>query len=171
VTPPLRRYLFVEQPIGGFVVNLVLNALIAWGMFRGLTTVPMWGQQSIAGDTIGTSFFLPFFTVLIATPLVLRDVRNGKATPEHVGDRFAVVRRLPRGRLLRALVLGVVVAVIASPLAIQGFRLAGVEGIAMPAFIWVKAAYAAVLGAVLAPWIALAAFAESAMPAAATPRR
>jgi hypothetical protein len=171
MTPQLKRYLFVEQPIGGFVVNLVLNALIAWGVFRGLTTVPMWGQQSIAGDTIATSFFLPFFTVLIATPLVLRDVRNGKATPEHVGDRFAVVRRLPRGRLKRALVLGVVVAMVASPLAIRGFAAAGVgEGIAMPAFIWVKAVYAAVLGAVLAPWIALAAFAESAVPAAASGR-
>jgi hypothetical protein len=163
MTPQLKRYLFVEQPIGGFVVNLVLNALIAWASYRGMAAVPMWGQQSIAGDTIGTNFLLPFLTVLIATPLVLRDVRNGKATPDHASDRFAAIRRLPRSRFRRALVLGVVVALIASPLAILGFNLAGagVDGIAMPAFIGVKAAYAGVLGAVVAPWIALAAFLET----------
>ena len=76
MNPELKRYLFVEQPIGAFVVNFLLNALIAWGLCRGMTTVPLWGETSVAGDTIATSFVLPFVSVLIATLLVRRDVRR-----------------------------------------------------------------------------------------------
>lgn len=157
----LTRYLFVEQPIGAFVVNFILNAAIAWGVFRGASHVPLWGETSIAGDTIATSFILPFLSVLIATPLVQRDVLHGKASPDDVRGYDARVRWLPRQILRRALVLGLVGLVVAGPLAVLGLWLAGVTLVPMPHFIWVKAMYAAVLGALLAPGIAVAAIANA----------
>ncbi len=160
----LRRYLFVEQPIGAFVVNFVLNALVAWAICRDLPAVPLWGQPSVAGDTIATSFILPFLSVLIATPLVRRDARGGKPPPESLRDLPARPRWLPRPLMARAIVLGIVAMIVASPLAIAPLVLAGVTGIAMPAFVWAKATYAAALGAVLAPTIATAGLADARAP-------
>jgi len=64
VSPAQRRYLLLEQGVGAAGFNFLLNAAIAWLMFRGADVVPLWGQQSIAGDTIGTSIILPFLTCL-----------------------------------------------------------------------------------------------------------
>ena len=68
MSPGHLRFLLLEQGIGSAVVNFLLNGAIAWLVFRGVAQVPLWGQQSIAGDTIGTCFFLPFLTTLIVTP-------------------------------------------------------------------------------------------------------
>jgi hypothetical protein len=152
----LKRYLFVEQPIGAFVVNFVLNAPIAWAVCRGMTTVPLWGQTSVAGDTIATSFILPFLSVLIATPLVRRDVRHGKLPAESLTDSALTRRGLPRPLVARAVALGLGGLVVAAPLAVVALHLAGVTDVPMPGFIWAKAAYGAVLGALLAPTIAMA---------------
>src|SRR5438874_2612083 len=78
MSPAVRRYLLLEQGVGAAVFNLVLNAAIAWAMFRSVAVVPLWGQQSIMGDTIGTCFLLPLLTCLIATRLVRSHVRAGK---------------------------------------------------------------------------------------------
>lgn len=160
----LRRYLYVERPIGAFVINFVLNALIARAVCRDLPSVPLWGQPSVAGDTIATSFILPFLSVLIATPLVWRDVRGGKPSPESLRDRPARPRWLPRPLMARAIVLGIVATIVAAPLALGPLVLAGVTGIAMPGFVWAKATYAAALGAVLAPTIAAAGLADAHAP-------
>ena len=159
-----KRYLYVEQPIGAFVVNLVLNALIAWGVFRGLPAVPLWGETSIAGDTVATSFLLPFLSVLIATPLVRRDVRHGK--PPAASLRRLAPSRWPHGLVARALALGLAGLALAAPIAIATLAGAGVTAIAMPGFIAVKAAFAALLGALLAPTIARAAVTERPPPSA-----
>jgi len=160
MTPQLKRYLFIEQPIGSFVVNFLLNALIAWAMFRHLTALPMWGQESIAGDTIGTCFMLPFMTVLITMPLIRRDLRNGRAAPEWAREQIPVLRHLPGTPVRRGFALGLAVMLVLAPLIILALRLAGVSSIPMPAFVWVKAVWSATLGALLAPWIALAVVAD-----------
>src|SRR5262249_42490303 len=72
-----RRYLLLEQGVGAGIVNVLLNAAIAWLVFRGAARVPLWGQQSIGGDTIVTTFMRPFMTALIATRIVRGQVRDG----------------------------------------------------------------------------------------------
>jgi hypothetical protein len=82
----LTHYLLFSQALVSFLINIV----IALG-----TSVPGLirdsdGQQSDAMQTVsrgelraevaGTSFFLPFLTGLICTPLVWNDVRQGRIT-------------------------------------------------------------------------------------------
>jgi hypothetical protein len=155
----LKRYVFIERPIGAFVVNFVLNALVAWGVCGRMTSVPLWGETSVAGDTVATSFILPFLSVLIATPLARRDTRQGKVSAASLSDR-AARPRLPRALVPRAVVVGLAGLMVAAPLAVLALDVAGVTQIPMPGFIWVKAAYAAVLGALLAPTIAMAGVAD-----------
>ncbi len=149
----VRRYLVLEQGVGAGVLNLLINAAIAWAMFRGATTVPMWGQQSIGADTIGTTFFLPFLTCLIATRIVRAQVRSGRV------PAFAaipsLVARLPRGTAARGAVLGALgVAVVGVPAAI-GLSLLGVTEMRFWSFVGFKAVFAALLAMVVTPVVAL----------------
>ena len=99
-----RRYLLLDQGVGAGIVNLLLNAAIAWLLFRGVASVPMWGQQSIGGDTIGTAFVLPFLSTLIASAVVRSQVRAGYVPAAALSAR-SVLRRLPQGLVRRGAVL------------------------------------------------------------------
>ena len=74
-----RRFLIVDQVIGAGIINFILNAGIAWAIARALTRVPLWGNPSIANDTVATAFLLPFIPALLpvlknrSTPLWRKD--------------------------------------------------------------------------------------------------
>ena len=162
MSPSHRRYLLLEQGVGAGVVNFGLNALIAWGMFRGAETVPLWGQQSIMGDTIGTCVMLPLMTSLIVTRLARGQMRSGKMSA--LGWNRAshpVLAWLPRGTVKRGLVLGAVCAVAFAPLAYFALRSQAVERLGLGDFVLFKAGFAALAGALVTPVIALWAIAEA----------
>src|SRR5262249_48356947 len=132
---------------------LPLNAVIAVLLFRGAATVPLWGQQSIAGDTIGTTFLLPLITCLIATPLVRRQVLAGQVAPLPgipVGTQW-----LPRHTFWRGCVLGSFAALLLAPPVIGVLAALGVTQQSFWRFVAFKAVFAAALGAVVTPVIAL----------------
>jgi hypothetical protein len=114
-----RRFLLLEQGIGSAIFNVLLNGAIAWALFRHLDVIPLWGQESIVGDTLGTTFFLPFFTTLIVTPLVRRRVKRGSDLPAQVDARLALGARLATaGNLPARLTLGFVTLIVVGPLAV-----------------------------------------------------
>ena len=76
-----RRFLVVEEVLGSTIVNFLLNAGIAWYLFRKAESVPLWGASSIGVDTLVTAFVLPVLTALIATFIVRRQVMRGKLLP------------------------------------------------------------------------------------------
>jgi len=156
VSPTLRRYLLLEHGIGSAVFNFVLNGVIAWGLFRGLADVPLWGQQSIAGDTLGTTLFLPLFTCLIVTPLVRRHLRArdvGAIDRSPTAD--ALLRWLPASSFRRGLWLGAACVVAVAPLAIGTLAALGITGMPFWGFVTFKAAFAAGLALAVQPLIAL----------------
>jgi hypothetical protein len=148
-----RRFLLLEQGVGSVVVNLFINGAIAFLMFRGAASVPLWGQQSIAGDTIGTTFFLPLFTSLIVTPLSRRRVRAGTLTP--IAGAPLGLRWLPQHTLWRGIVLGVFTAIAVAPLSLALLALLGGAEQSFWGFVAFKAVFAATLGAIVTPLIAL----------------
>ncbi len=165
-----RRYLVFEQGLGAILINFGLNFGIAWAMFRGLSAVPMWGTQSIAGDTIGTSFVLPFLTCLIVTPLVRREVTRGRLPPFERGPAdYRLLAWLPNTAFRRALVFGATATALVSPIAILAFLAAGLDGIGPGAFMWIKAAYAGLLAGIVSPLIAARALADTGSQGRAVP--
>jgi hypothetical protein len=156
-----RRYLVAEQCLGAAIFNFAINALIAWGLFRHLEEVPLWGQESIAGDTVGTCFFLPFFTGLIVTRLAHGRIRAG-ALPVLGRSRetLAGLGRLPGGTLRRSLVLGLVCALLVAPPALLILAALDVQSLSFWPFVTFKATFAAALAALVTPPIALAALAD-----------
>jgi len=155
-----RRYLLLDQGIGAGIVNLLLNAGIAWLFFRGMEAVPLWGQQSIAGDTIGTAFVLPFLSTLIASAVVRSQVRAGYVSAVALSARSAL-RRLPQSLAGRGAVLGLIGVILTGLPMAAALDAAGVVEMGFRDFILFKALFAAVLGALVTPVIARAALADA----------
>jgi len=152
------RYLLLEQGIGAGVVNFVINWVIAWAMFRGMASVPLRGDLSIANDTIGTTFFLPFLTTLFASQVVRGHVRRGRVPAWPWGDGAG--RRVPRWLVVRGALFGIVcVALVGVPTA-YALGAAGVTAMDFRGFLTFKALFAAVLAALVTPFIARAALAD-----------
>ena len=169
MSPAQRRYLLLEQGVGAAGFNFLLNAAIAWLMFRGADVVPLWGQQSIAGDTIGTSIILPFLTCLIATRLVRGHVRSGKVAPLGWSrDTQPWLGWLPHGTLARGLALGAAGPVVFAPPAVLALVALDVPHLGLGPFVVFKASFAAAEALVVTPLVALWAIVEGpATPGAA----
>jgi len=154
------RFLLLEQGVGAAVFNFFLNGAIAWLLFRQLTHVPLWGQQSIAGDTLGTCFFLPFFTTLIVTPLVRRRMRGDElATLGWTRETHPPLGWLPRGTARRGIVLGLLCVLVVGTVSVWALSRHVVE-LAFWPFIGFKATFAAGLALLVTPVISLWAMAE-----------
>jgi len=162
VSPAQRRYLLVEQGIGAAIFNFVLNAAIAWLVFRSQDAVPLWGDRSIAGDTIATSMILPFLTTLIVTPTARRQVRTGRVVSlGWTRATHPTLGWLPRGTLARAFVLGVVCAVVLSPLTLLVLAMLHVADLGLGRFVVFKASFAAFEALLVTPVVSLWAIAEA----------
>ena len=162
MSPAVRRYLLLEQGVGAAVFNFVLNAAIAWAMFRSVAVVPLWGQQSIMGDTIGTCFLLPVITCFIATRLVRGQVRAGKvAALGWTRASHPVLGWLPQTTGRRGVALGLVSIALLAPLALAALVLLGVAAMPFWHFVVFKAAFAAFAAALVTPLVALWAIAEA----------
>jgi hypothetical protein len=157
-----RRYLLIEQGVGAAIFNLLLNGVLAWLSVRSLERVPLWGETSIAVDTLFTTFLLPFFTCLIVTRLALGMVRKGKLPP--VAWRradHATLRRLPARTVTRALLLGLVGLVAFGPVMVWAFAAFEVREMGVWSFVTYKALFAAALAAIFTPLIAVLALGDS----------
>ena len=168
-----RRYLLIEQGIVSAVFNLLLNGVIAWVMTRSLEAVPLWGTDvSIAGDTIGTTFMLPFFTCLFVTRMAHGQVASGKLPPVRWRrDTHAALGRLPASTLPRALVLGLACLIAIAPIAVWALVALEVNDLGVWRFVAFKALFAAALAALVTPIVALGALGDTVPPPDASATR
>lgn len=144
-----RRYR-IEQLIGSVLVNFVINAGLAWLVFRQMPVVPFRGPQSIVGDTIATALLLPLFVALLATPtfrsMLARRVVLLPSSPLRPLP-------LPQQPLLLGLVLALLATLTLAPATLAVVALAGIESLSFAQFLWFKAGFAALLAALILPLI------------------
>ncbi len=157
LTPAQRRFLLLDNGVGPCVANLLINGVIAWMLYRNATRVPLWGQSSIAGDTIATAFLLPAITCLIVTPLARGRVRTGRLA----AASDASWGWIPRNVLWRALLIGLVCLIALTPLTLLAFGALGIGELTPWHFVYYKASFAAIEGAVVTPFLALWAISEA----------
>jgi hypothetical protein len=164
VSSEYRKYL-VGQAVIGAGINFLLNGAIGWLLFRHLPRIPLYGEQSVAGDVVGTSFLLPVLVCLIATPLIRREVREARLS---AADRLRPGARrsawVPGNLVLRAVVLGVLATLLVSPGTILTLHALGVDSLALRPFLMFKAGFAAALAALITPIVAAWAL-EDGLPA------
>jgi hypothetical protein len=151
-----RRFLLLDNGVGPFVANLLINGVIAWLLFRNATHVPLWGQSSIAGDTIATSFLLPAITCLIVTPLARGRVRSGRLPAAMDASR----RWIPQNMVWRAIFIGIIGLIAFTPLTLLLLNALGIGVLTPWHFVYFKATFAAIEGALVTPFLALWAISE-----------
>jgi hypothetical protein len=121
----------------------------------------MWHIPGVAGDLVGTAFGVTFGTCVFMAIQVPWDFRRGKITPVSVSTSVAsLLGRFPRGAFRRGLVLGAIsIPTFALPV-VALVLLADSSGMARSSFIATKAALAAIQGAIVTPFIVLAALGD-----------
>ena len=129
--------------------------------FGRLAAVPLWGEQSIAGDLLGTAFLLPFLTCLIVTPMARRQVaQRGFGGLGWSRTSHPWLRALPAHTVWRGGLLGVACVVSVAPFLVGTLDIVGIQAMSVRAFVLFKGVVAAVLAAGVTPIIALWAIAE-----------
>jgi hypothetical protein len=155
LSPAQRRYLIKDHVVGSALFNAVLNAVLGMGAFFGKDRAPLWGNPGVALDLCSTAFFLPFFTSVIATPLIAWAVRRGKAealAPDALDGSW--LARLPSGPTARGALLGAV-ALLSTPPLVALLALSTEGSLSVTVFASIKALYAALLAALVTPVVAL----------------
>ncbi len=157
-----RRWLVIEQVAVPAALNLVLNAGIAWLLFRAHSRLTLWGEAGVGVDLIVTGFLLPFAICLINSRLIRRQVESGKIPP--LDSSATPVGLASASSVRRAVVLaGFGVALGSLPmLAIMALA----EPLPVGAFVGLKGIWAGVLAAAISPVVAWWALVAASQPVA-----
>jgi hypothetical protein len=147
-----RRLLLVDNGIVSVLFNFLLNGAIAWALFRSAAHVPLWGEQSVAGDTMITAFLLPLLTCLIVSRLVARQVAAGHVPPLR-GNDLPLAGPSRHSTLVRGTLLGVMAMALAAGPLVAALDASGFSGFALWPFIGFKAAFAALLAGAVTPLV------------------
>lgn len=157
-----RRFL-AEQMLLAAIVNALLNGFGPWYFFSYLkmSSIPAFGQISIAGDVVGTVFILPFLVCLTLTLETYRQMKHGLRRGDATAGRFVLeTRSVARTVLLRSLGLGSLCTLVLAPLLIGALVLTGTSEVGLLAFCVAKAIGAGALAAAIVPSIALRAMGD-----------
>ena len=129
----LRRHIRRETVVS-FIINAIINGLLAWWLLKQKAMLSLWGQEGFAVDLVVTGFIMLF---LIASIVVLR--------------------KLPRRLPLLALCFALFGALIVAPLTIFVMQAVSVTELTPMTYSIFKAVWAGALAALMiAPLIWLA---------------
>jgi hypothetical protein len=164
-----RRWILQNAVIATALINLAINAAIAWLSTVGRHRIPLWvaplpGKTSTITDTVGTFFMLPFMTCLFCTTTVRQQRRAGRLaalTPTESERTRALLGHLSAVRWRRGLVFGGLSALAFSPPVVLLLVASHLGPISVPDFVLYKASLGVVLGAIVTPVIALQAMADA----------
>lgn len=149
------KYLLIGQAVIPFFINIAVNVVIGTLTFWGQDSVQTWTwDKGAAADSIGTCFFLPFITCLIATPIVRSQSKSGTA-PRISAMDVPQWTRLMRGPLiLRATKFGIAGVLLFSPAVYAMYSAFAPDSIETIRFIVMKSIAAGLFGILATPLIA-----------------
>jgi hypothetical protein len=148
-----RSFLIIEQSVFAGIINLVINAVIAWLLMRSLVEVPLWGETSMGADLLATGFILPFATCLIVSRLTRSQVESGKL-PALEASQIRPLGFHRRSSLVRAILMGVVGVIFASAPLVVLLDLAQAAPVPLMSFVTFKAIWAGLFAMIVSPIIA-----------------
>jgi hypothetical protein len=157
VTPLERYYLIWHNCVGAAIANAILNGGLGWWATRHLPQLPLWHFPGVAADLAGTAFGVSFGTCMGMRLRVRKDFKAGKIAHVALSPRIAaMVARFPNGVVKRGLGLGgLSIPAFAFPV-ILALVVGGVGSFDRWQYIELKAGFAAVVGALVTPFIVLA---------------
>lgn len=157
MTPKQRFYIIAQNGFGAAFVNAALNGAIGWVLTRGLSEFPVWKTPGVAVDLVFTAFGITFGTCLVIPVQTKRDFQRGLATlPELSPSVAALLSRFPAGLVRRAVILGGISVVAFAPWVLVALAASGSAAMGRVPFVELKAAFSAIQGGIVTPFIVLA---------------
>ena len=155
------KYMLIGQAVIPFFINIVVNVVIGTLTFRGQETVQTWTwDKGAAADSIGTCFFLPFITCLIATPIVRSQSKNGTAPRLSASEIPHWVKLMQGPLLLRSTKFGAVGLLIFAAPIYAAYTAFAPDVIETVLFISLKSISAGLYGILATPLIAFVALCD-----------
>lgn len=154
-----KKFIAVDLGVVAGLFNFLLNYGIAWALFRKNGTVPLWGQESIGGDSLVTALILTWLTALIVSRTTALQINKGNFAALPLRQASTWVRELvARAFWVRGLGLGVLAALLIALPAMLLLQSLGVQQMPAASFLWFKASFAALLALIVTPmlgWLAM----------------
>ena len=170
MSKPPKTFSIVESALVSGVINVLINGVLGWLALPADKTLPLWGLQSLSGDMIAMSFGIAFGTGIGVTPLTRREHRLGKLLPPPLSPSMErVLSEWPRKLFRRSMLIGVIGLVLFAPPIVFALWVLGVDNVDRMTFVQIKAGWAFVEGALVAPPIAVAALLDAQADAKAAP--
>lgn len=139
-----------KETRNNIIINVVLNAVIAYALLRSHTYLPVWGENSYGEDLIIGGFILSTILGGIFIGLFRHRRNNGAITPQgHEGQSLAWL--IPYSPWLAAPWLGVLGAVIAAPLLIGLLMVFGAQTLSPAMYAAIKGVWAGALAGIIVP--------------------
>lgn len=137
-----------------FVANAVINALAGLLTFRNKPHVPVWGsQETVFADLLGTSFFLPLITSLVASAIVSRAVATQRLQPIKTSELPPCLQWFRRNVWVRSVLFGAAGLLFAVlPVGLLCVA-SGQDHLSVAVYVGLKVVYAVVLGMIVTPLI------------------
>ena len=152
---PVASYIRTQGMICA-VINVVLNPVVVWLMYRQLDFVPLWGRNSIVVDTALTSVILSLLVTLFTTGGLRRAMQTGRVTATGEFPRAGgLLSYLPKQAWPLGLLLGLAMACVLTPFTFGLFQAFSYSGLPLAWFALFKAMYTGPLGFALTRWVIL----------------
>lgn len=143
------------------ILNFFVNGSIGYLTFRGIPSVPMWGDPGVGPDLLGTTFFLTLITFLIMATLVRRSVVAGTVRPwPQARQRHWLAANWPTGTVTGAFFLGVVYLALVGLVVVVLLHSLGPPAYSVSGAVLVKATYSSLLSVLIVPPIVALALRE-----------
>jgi len=147
-----KQFLIKEQGVKAFIINFIINGLIAWLVMKKFAELTLWGDAGFAVDILATGFLLPFLSCVIISPILMGKIRKGKLNLVFETNGENGMHKRPM--LIRALWLGILGLAGASLPVILFFKFLYTDPISLWTFIGFKSIWAGALGGIVTPFIA-----------------
>lgn len=128
------------------VFNILLCVFFTY-VFVPKAAIALWGDKGIAVDLVPTAFMLTLLGNTVITLVTRHRLRGGKISPLLPGRCGWLARHLPRHAALRIAVLAVGATVVVVPLSVLAFWMLGVQAVRFDHYLWFKACYGPLVGA------------------------
>lgn len=150
----ISRMILHGQTCTPFIANAVINALAGWLTFRNKPHVPVWGsQETVFADLLGTSFFLPLITSLVASAIVSRAVAAQQLRPIKASELPSCLHWFRQNVWTRSALFGAAGLLFAVlPVGLLCVAL-GQDHLSVAVYVGVKVVYAVILGMIVTPLI------------------
>lgn len=144
--PDLEWKNLLKSAFGSLVINLIINGVIAWLMFRSHTSIP-WAEMW--PDILITVFVISLIVGVTTIAISRQALRSGEMAPGDWQWRdHTLLGRLPENSLGRSVLFASVLTMVFGGLVVGSLGMLGVREMANWGYIGFKALYAGVAAAV-----------------------